>query len=141
MYDTILTRKNRRKICLALREQVLRRFFRVFSFLLYFVDIQCNMQVFCTFSFLGSVEKRAKCLGRQSILHPHLDNLASSLRLSCTAKHSDRHRESHKMAHQSLFSLSHNTILVWLQACKKVSVIVSSDMIVAHSRNPVCVSS
>ena len=84
MYDTILTRKNRRKNCLALREQVLRRFFRVFLFVLYFVDIQCGMQIFCTFSFLGSVEKRAKCLVRQSILHPHLDNLAVSLRQSCS---------------------------------------------------------
>lgn len=83
MYDTILTRKNRRKNCLALREQVLRRFFRVFMFVLYFVDIQCDMQIFCTFSFLGSVEKRAKSLVRQSILHPHLDYLAVSLRQSC----------------------------------------------------------
>ena len=141
MYDTILTRKNRRKICLALREQVLRRFFQAFSFVLYFVDIQCDMQIFYTFSFFGSVEKCAKCLVRQSILQSHLDNLAVSLRLSCTAKHSERHRESHKMAHQSLFSLSHNTILVWLLACKKVSVIVSNDMIVTHSQNPVCVRS
>ena len=83
MYYTILTRKNRRKICLALREQVLRRFFRVFSYVLYFVDIQCDMQIFCTFSFLGSVEKRAKCLVRQSILQSHLNYFASSLRLSC----------------------------------------------------------
>ena len=54
-----------------------------FLYVLYFVDIQCDMQIFYILSFLGSVEKCAKSLVRQSILHPHLDYLAVSLRLFC----------------------------------------------------------
>ena len=86
MYDTILTLKNRRRICCVFLTAVLRRFFCHFLQEAYITDIQYDTQTAGFPEFLTVVENRANCLQNslfflviKSILRPDFDYFAASL--------------------------------------------------------------
>ena len=131
MYDTILTQKNRRRICCVFLTAVLRRFFVIFLQEAYITDIQHDTQTANFPAFLPVVENRANCLQNslfclviKSILRPDFDYFAASLWLSCIARQSRWHYYGLPPPPQSVFSGSKNMTYGDLGQCKKVSAVV-----------------